>query len=302
LNFADRKDEKGNNNMNYSRSITEIIRQRFSCRAYLEKPIDVATIQKLQSAMDSYKTGPLASALRFKMIAATEEDRSSLKGVGTYGKIKNPQGFIVGAATQSPKDLEDYGYALERLVLHATDLGLGSCWLGGGFTKSGFAKKIEARSNECVPAVISLGYIENIEKAKNAFVRKRTGGHNRIPWEQQFFNESFKEPISVEQAGNYENALEMVRLGPSASNKQPWRIIKKGDSWHFYLQRTKGYGTSIVFKLLKIADIQRLDMGIAMCHFELTAHQMGLQGSWKIEDPGIEKPDELTEYTVSWKS
>jgi nitroreductase len=287
--------------MKFSRSVTEIIRQRFSCRAYSDKPVETDILGKLRAAAESITAGPLGSAVRFKVIAATEEDRSSLKGLGTYGNIKNPQGFIVGAVTRSPKAIEDYGYALELLVLHATDLGLGSCWLGGGFTKSGFAKKIGARPNELVPAVIALGSIENVEKARNAFMRKSTGGHNRKQWEEQFFHGTFGSPVTVEQAGKYENALEMVRLGPSASNKQPWRIVKKGDSWHFFLQRTRGYGNSFLFKLLKVADIQRLDLGIAMCHFELTARQSGLQGTWKVEDPGIEKPDELTEYTVSWE-
>jgi len=60
----------------------------------------------------------------------------------------------------------------------------------------------------------------------------------------------------------------MVRIAPSASNKQPWRIVKIEGAWHFFLERTKGYGDGIIFKLLKLADIQRLDMGIAMCHFE----------------------------------
>jgi hypothetical protein len=43
-------------------------------------------------------------------------------------------------------------------------------------------------------------------------------------------------------------------------------------------------------------------MGIAMCHFELTARDQGLDGKWVIQEPGIAKPDELTEYTVSWVS
>lgn len=34
-------------------------------------------------------------------------------------------------------------------------------------------------------------------------------------------------PLEKEEAGNYEAALEMVRIAPSASNKQPWRILKK---------------------------------------------------------------------------
>jgi hypothetical protein len=52
--------------------------------------------------------------------------------------------------------------------------------------------------------------------------------------------------------------------------------------------------------MLDVADIQRLDMGIAMCHFELTARELGLPGKWACAEPSIKKPDGLTEYTVSW--
>ena len=71
-------------------------------------------------------------------------------------------------------------------------------------------------------------------------------------------------------------------------------------AWHFFLQRTPGYGDSLTFKLLRLADIQRVDMGIAMCHFALTARELGLSGHWLVEDPAIARPDELTEYSVSW--
>jgi hypothetical protein len=92
----------------------------------------------------------------------------------------------------------------------------------------------------------------------------------------------------------------MVRWAPSASNKQPWRVIRSDDAWHFYLQRTKGYGKgSMIFNVLRLADLQRVDMGIAMCHFELAVHEFNLHGRWKIEEPEIRKP-ENTEYIVSW--
>jgi hypothetical protein len=48
--------------------------------------------------------------------------------------------------------------------------------------------------------------------------------------------------------------------------------------------------------------MQRIDMGIAMCHFELVARDHGLDGRWEINTPAIEKYDEFTEYTVSWVS
>jgi nitroreductase len=124
--------------------------------------------------------------------------------------------------------------------------------------------------------------------------------NRRLPMEQMFFTGTFGNPLTTEAAGLYAQPLEMVRWAPSASNKQPWRIIRIGDAWHFYLQRTKGYGKgTLLFSILRLADLQRVDMGIAMCHFELTARSLGLHGRWIVEDPKLKIP-ENTEYTVSW--
>ena len=92
----------------------------------------------------------------------------------------------------------------------------------------------------------------------------------------------------------------MVRKGPSASNKQPWRVVKEGNLWHFYLQRTPGYRERMLVRLFTVADMQRLDMGIAMCHFELMARDLGLAGKWQVRQPNLELSDEHTEYLVSW--
>jgi hypothetical protein len=58
-------------------------------------------------------------------------------------------------------------------------------------------------------------------------------------------------------AGRYLDPLEMLRLGPSASNRQPWRVIKEQgrDIFHLYLRRSKGYD-----KLIKAVDLQRMDI------------------------------------------
>jgi len=285
--------------MLYSKPITEVIRQRFSCRRYFEKPIAEDKRLRLDNFMSSNGIGPLGTPVRLKLVAATEEDRNALKGLGTYGIIRGATGFIVGAVKRSKKNLEDYGYLMERAILFATDIELGTCWLGGTFTRSRFAKKITAAGGEIVPAVTSIGYIAERGKFEGK-MRQIVGADNRQPWENLFFKEKFGNPLSTNDAGAYAVPLEMVRIGPSASNKQPWRIIKDGDTWHFYLHRTKGYGNSLTFKFLRLADLQRVDMGIAMSHFELTAHELGLKGKWSIREPEIEKPDRMTEYTVSW--
>ena len=92
----------------------------------------------------------------------------------------------------------------------------------------------------------------------------------------------------------------MVRLGPSASNKQPWRVIQEDHAFHFYVQRTPGYRDSLLQRMLRVEDLQRVDLGIAMCHFELTARELGLRGRWAAQEPKLETPDPLTEYTISW--
>jgi hypothetical protein len=52
--------------------------------------------------------------------------------------------------------------------------------------------------------------------------------------------------------------------------------------------------------MLKLEDLQRVDMGIAMCHFELASDELGLTGRWATAEPAIKKPDDSTEYVASW--
>jgi hypothetical protein len=195
---------------------------------------------------------------------------------------------------------EDFGFLLEQVILYATDLGLGTCWLGGTFTKSSFARKINTRSDELVPAVCAVGYIAEKPRRIETWLKSRRGTKTRKPWSQLFFDHQFGNPLPNHNSAAYQQALEMVRLGPSASNRQPWRVINDGNRWHFYLQRTPGYRDNLLTRWTTVADLQRMDMGIAMCHFELAATEIGLAGGWQIQDPKIELPDEFTEYIVSW--
>ena len=71
----------------------------------------------------------------------------------------------------------------------------------------------------------------------------------------------------------------MVRLAPSAGNHQPWRIVRENDDFHFYLQRNKSLKPgSPLNRLLGMADLQRVDLGIAMCHFEIDSPGIGFTG------------------------
>lgn len=283
--------------MDFSQPVVDIIRHRFSCRRYLDTPVGAEERGRLEAFLASHTTSPLGSAARFHLIAASDESRSSLRGLGTYGTIRNPTAFLIGAVRPEGKALEGFGYLMEKAVLFATDLGLGTCWLGGFFTRSSFSRAIRLGGKEVIPAVIALGYRASPTAEADVF-RRIAGGAQRLPWEQLFFRDTFGIPLARDQAGPYAEPLEMVRLAPSASNKQPWRIVRDGAGFHFYVQRSPGYRTAI--RLARVVDLQRVDLGIALCHFGLTAAEMGLPGAWQNRDPGIEKPNDQTEYVASW--
>lgn len=283
----------------YTQPITDLIKQRFSCRKYSKEPIPLKMQEKLRLLMAELSSGPFGTLMRFDLITAEYQDGKSLRGLGTYGFIQGASGFVVGALGAGQQNLEEYGYRMERIVLAATDLGLGTCWLGGTFTKSTFARRISLQKGESMPAILAIGLIADEGEARQGAIRQHVSGHRRIPWEELFFDRLWETALSPEHAGEYSSPLEMVRLGPSASNKQPWRIVKTDGAFHFFIHRTKGY-RNVMTRLAQIDDMQRLDMGIAMCHFELTAQELGLQGKWAIVEHGLDLPDEQIEYSISW--
>jgi hypothetical protein len=287
--------------LSLSTPVSELIARRFSCRHYQTEPLQKEYVQSINQFLGAITEGPLGTPLRVQLLAATEDTLDALKGMGTYGFIKNPAGFLVGAVSSAAKNLEDYGYVLERLILGLTQMGLGSCWLGGSFTRSRFARALGLGDDEVMPAVVSVGIIGDPQRAKKSLIRRLVGSDGRKPLQELFFAGTFATPLTPDTAGAAAPLLGLVQWAPSASNKQPWRIVKIDQYWHFFLMRTKGYATGFASKLAKLADIQRLDMGIALCHWELGAAQQGLQGSWVIEPPSLVLPRSLTEYVISWK-
>lgn len=282
-------------------TVIEVIQARCSCRTYQATPIAPPAQQQLTDFMEAHAVGPLGTRARLLLVAATEEDRQALKGLGTYGFIKGATGFILGAIPHGDFNQEDFGYVLEHTILYATSLGLGTCWLGGTFAKSRFAAKLGLRADELLPAVAAIGYCAAKRRVLESFIRQQAQADQRLPWERLFFDRAFGAPLDQDAAGPFATVLEMVRIGPSASNKQPWRIIKDGETWRLFMQRTPGYAKRNL-ALLDIADMQRIDMGIAMCHFALTAEELGLRGAWVAREPTVEKLDALTEYIASWEA
>jgi nitroreductase len=282
--------------MDYRKSIIEIIRDRSSRRSYTPQPVEPEKLGALRAGFTGLR-GPFGGEARFMILDATGWGEGKINSLGTYGTIQGARHFLVGIIRRGDHDMEDFGYQFEQVILRATDLGLGTCWIGGIFSRSRFADPAGVREDEILPAISPLGYPTPKRSVTDSIIRWSAGSRSRRPWRDLFFHGDFETALTEESAARYRDPLEMLRLGPSASNRQPWRVVKEPhqDIYHLYLRRSLGYD-----KLIKAVDLQRLDLGIAMSHFELTARELGLAGRWARLSPSLSPLPERTEYVRSW--
>ncbi len=99
----------------------------------------------------------------------------------------------------------------------------------------------------------------------------------------------------LEKLTAYAQPLEMLRLAPSATNAQPWRVLRRDGAFHFYAKVTEGQGE------VDPPIIQRVDVGICANHFCLTAQEQGLSGTLKATEAptNIDVPDSCR-YLFTW--
>jgi nitroreductase len=274
----------------FDRPALDVIRSRVSVRTYTAEMLSAAHRQHLRDFARNIKA-PFANATRLEFLQGQEIARTTGK-IGTYGVIRGAVDYIAGIVEKGENDLEQLGFTLEMLILGATAMGLGTCWLGGTFRRSQLLRLVDIGENEIMPAITPVGYPASSKSTVESLMRLAARSHRRKPWSLLFFDEEIGTPLEPEAAGEYRDVLEAVRLAPSASNKQPWRILRQGNAWHFYLKPTPGYAAATGYNL------QRLDMGIAMCHFEMVQKERGLSGQWSTKEKTASLPG--SEYTVSW--
>ncbi|MGC9365114.1 MAG: nitroreductase family protein [Fidelibacterota bacterium] len=276
-------------------NITEVIQSRISQRSYHPEPLSGELLAKIEHILNISPAGPFHSNADFQLIHKSSAAGQKVR-LGTYGFISDAQHFIIGKTIPAPGTLVDFGYRMEWVILQMTAMDLGTCWIGGSFKRHEFARLVKLSGNAVIPAVTPVGYPAEKPSLKDRLIRFGAGSKNRKPWSEIFFENDFGQPLSKDAAGNEATALEMVRLAPSASNRQPWRIVKSGAQYHFFLHHKRG-----CTKISSAVDMQKLDLGIALCHFELTARKLQQPGHWQKTDPALKLSDR-TEYILSWRN
>ncbi len=263
----------------------ELVRSRRSVRTFdgsALKPEDAERILACAKAAEN----PYGIPIEWRLLSVKKDGLSTPVIVGA-------DTFIAGKLRPAPHAEEAFGYAFEEIVLFAQSLGVGSTWIAGTMDRPAFERAMELTGDEIMPCVSPLGYAAPKMSLRESMMRKGVKADRRLDFGTLFFDGAFDVPLTPEKAAILAEPLETVRWAPSAVNKQPWRVIWDGRAAHFYEKKNRGYVSASGW------DLQKIDLGIALCHFSRALAEKGITAAFGINDPGLTAPQD-TEYIASY--
>jgi len=231
------------------------IENRRSRRSYTKEPIEAEKILYLQKKILTINS---ESGLSLSWL---EDGSKAFTALKSYGMFKNIGSVFVMKGPRTDSDLfERIGYYGELLVLEATALGLGTCWIAGTYDKN--SDLFSLGIGEELVSLISIGNVPPEQTLKEKLIY-HTVRRKTLPLEEFYTAEGEIPQWFVE-------ALKAVQKAPSAVNSQRVRF-------HYSKQ-------GITASVPGTWATDPIDMGIAKLHFALTAggrFSLGPQGTFE---------------------
>ncbi len=259
--------------------ILEAIRTRTSVRTYDGRALDAAERASVLAAIKA-ESAPFGGSyeIRLHSFSGPGEFRP-----GTYGVIRGASDYLMMAYDDSSDAARlSAGYAMEGVVLRATAIGLGTCWIAATFRGTDFARACVWPDGMPLKIVSPIGHPAG-RRFIERVMRMGVGSDRRKPFGTLFFDGEPGRPLSA-AASCFGESLDMLRLAPSSTNSQPWRAVVAGGSVHLYCMR-KG-------------ALSVLDCGIALRHLYEAETAAGHAGAFYRDEsaPRMQGADYLTSY------
>jgi nitroreductase len=255
------------------------IARRRSCRSYLPGPAGEAELARLRGRFGG--VGRLDGA---RVLVVERGADAVLTGlVGSYGKIRGAESYAAFVLDPGVSGSEArLGRLGEALVLEATGLGLGTCWVAGTFDAERAARTLGIGASERVAAITPLG-----RPAQRGFwdaVARGAVGADRRKNLKELLLPGFAQAKWPFWA---KSALEAARWAPSGRNRQPWRFLVRERSVELRRSAGEASWARPVLASVRLAPPPEerkswlgLDLGIAALHLELGARAAGADVSW----------------------
>ena len=166
----------------------DVVKARKSVRSYADKDVEE---EKLQRILEAVRLAP-SCANRQCVNYIVVRNKAKIAGVSGILNSWLKQAPVLLAACANPCEsgsrnnmdyfLVDVGISMQQLVLAATDLGLGTCWIGA-FDEAKAKKALEVPDSVKVVALTPLGYPAE-EGSRTKIGKKLISASKRKPVEE----------------------------------------------------------------------------------------------------------------------
>jgi len=276
----------------------DLIRARRSCRSFQSRdftPEHHAELMEVVRANSEPKRQLGQRPIRFEYVAAPL----------TVWPVVGAHEFLIAIAPHEYNRLSviDIGRSLQKVVLHATRMGLATCWIGPGADQKSISRHLGDRfdpTRDHVICVCAIGY-ESMFKPPAIRLMQRFQ-RQRLPLSELFFADpSFTAPLetSEDPFNAYGRCYEVCQWSPSSFNSQTTRCAA-------VTERIEDKDKLVRFDFCASTGSRYyapVALGIWCANWETGCEALGRPGHFAVLPPdarAVENAPDLPRYDVSW--
>jgi len=165
-------------------TVFEAIQKRYSCRAYQDKGIEQEKLDKLMEAARLAPSAKNSQDWRF-VVVTDKEIKRQVAATTNRPEVFEKAGAIIVSCSNSDHVMIcgqaiapiDVSIALEHICLQATELGLGTCWIGS-FKTEQVRKILGIPGDINIIELMAVGYPADNAKKPNRVTMKEIVCYN----------------------------------------------------------------------------------------------------------------------------
>ncbi len=279
-------------------NVFDLMRKRNSCRSFQSRNLSSQHHAELMEAIKhhSQQNQQLGKQpVRFEYVAARI----------TVWPVVGAHEFLIAISSSEYNRLSiiDVGRSLQKIVLHATRMGMATCWIGPGADQESIIQHLGDKFDPTKDHVIcacAIGYESMFKPFLNRLIQKLQ--RKRLSLSELFFTDlSFKSPLKTDSPpfNEYGRCYEVCQWSPSSYNTQTTRCAAVTD-------RIEGEDRLIRFDFCAATTSRyyaAVALGIWCANWETGCVALNRRGHFAVllpEDRGNEEFSDLPKYDVSW--
>lgn len=182
----------------------------------------------------------------------------------SYGMISGTQDYILVGCDGTFNSLVSAGYGIQRVLIDMLSGGVAACWVGGTFRKSAFSSVAKFSAGIGIVAVIPVGVPAERPGIVSRMTRLLGHSSSRKPFASLF---------EAADTSRFKIPLEMMRIAPSALNRQPWTSVATD--------------TRVAFGCKDMSPTGLISFGVGLAQFSIACEELNISGRWAVSDRSI---------------